>query len=509
MHQQKISQLSATWRSAHPFIALLVALMMGQTASAQTAPPLPVLTAPPAAESASLMPANPANKQVQNKSVKANPSSPAPAVSQNQPNPSPPTLPAPSKVTQDFYNSYSSGNTDLAVLLLQQGADINCGNCGEAPLLAYALARSFIGHGGIADHITWLLSRGADPNAQDKEGRTALYGYIAAVSQWGGGLYQVGQVSDQQLLAWLRAYLKAGGKPQLAAPNGTTPLHVIARMIQVIAAGNSKMQLRYQALIDELLAHGADINAQTLDQGHTPLMVGLGWGGFGMGSSACNHEMVSYFLSRGADLNVVGKDGKTAYDIALNRAIGGNKACNQTLAVLKGPAPKAYVVPARMSQAADASTPLATSVPAVAVGNLAGPWQGVLRVKSPSVMVVPVTGTIDAGGAVQLKAPGGVTTGGAVKSREGDNIVLRLKTKAPEGARFSDGSRETAEFLVTGQLSAGVFRGNYIAPTDSGEFVLCDRSASSSRDECKPTALESLGGALGALFGAARAVSGN
>lgn len=501
MYQQKISRLSATWRSAHPFITLLVALMMGQTASAQTAPPLPVLTAPPAVE--------PASQKVQSKSVKANPSSPAAALSQNQPNASPPTLPAPSKVTQDFYNSYSSGNMDLAVLLLQQGADINCRNCGEAPLLSNALARSFVGYGGVADHIAWLLSRGADPNAQDKEGKTALYDYIAAVSRWGGGLYQVGQVSDQQLLAWLQAYLKAGGNPQLAAPNGSTPLHVIARMIQVIEAGNSKMQQRYQALIDELLAHGADINAQTLDQGHTPLMVGLGWGGFGMGSSACNHEMVSYFLSRGADLNVIGKDGKTAYDIALNRAIGGNKACNPTLAVLKGPAPKAYVIPARMSQAADPSNRLAASTPAIAVGNLAGHWQGVLRVKSPSMMVVPVTGSIDAGGTVRLKAPGGVTTGGAVKSRDGDNIVLRLKTRAPEGARFSDGSRETAEFLVTGQLSAGVFRGDYSAPTDSGQFVLCDSGAFASRDECKPTALESLGGALGALLGAARAVSGN
>jgi hypothetical protein len=509
MYQREVSHLSAAWRPAHPFITLLVALMMGQGASAQTAPPLPVLSAAPAAGSTSQMPANPANKKVQSKSVKANPSSPAPVLSQNQPNPSPPTLPPPSKVTQDFYNSYLSGNMDLAVLLLQQGADINCGNCGEAPLLSNALARSFIGYGGIADHITWLLSRGADPNAQDKEGRTAVYDYIATVSQWGGGLYQVGQVSDQQLLAWLRAYLKAGGNPQLAAPNGTTPLHVIARMIQVIDAGNSKMQQRYQALIDEMLVHGADINAKTLDQGYTPLMVGLGWGGFGMGSSECNHEMVSYFLSRGADLNVVGKDGKTAYDIALNRAIGGNKACNLTLAVLKGPAPKAYVISARMSQAADRSTLLAASTPAVAVGNLAGQWQGVLRVKSPSIMVVPVTGSIDAGGTVQLKAPGGVTTGGTVKSREGDNIVLRLKTRAPEGARFSDGSRETAEFLVTGQLSAGVFRGDYIAPTDSGEFVLCDGSASANRDECRPTALESLGGALGALLGAARAVSGN
>jgi hypothetical protein len=38
MYQPEVSQLSAAWRSKHPFSMLLVALMMGQGASAQTAP---------------------------------------------------------------------------------------------------------------------------------------------------------------------------------------------------------------------------------------------------------------------------------------------------------------------------------------------------------------------------------------------------------------------------------------------------------------------------------------
>ncbi|MDO8767382.1 MAG: hypothetical protein Q7K57_01480 [Burkholderiaceae bacterium] len=279
MSKRIVSQFSLTWWPTHLTVMVLVALMVGQGVSAQTAPPLPVVIGPaalkPVVKSVTQVPASPATKKIQTKAIKTNQSSPAPAITQNK-SPSPPKLPPPTKVTQDFYNSYISGNIDLAVLLLQQGADINCTNCGGAPLLANALGRSFISQGGVADHVTWLLSRGADPNGEDKEGQTALYSYVAALSQWGGGLYQVSQVSDLQLLTWLRSYLKAGGKPQQATPNGTTPLHVIARMIQVIDAGNSKMKMRYQALIDELLANGADINAKNLEKGYTPLMVGLG-----------------------------------------------------------------------------------------------------------------------------------------------------------------------------------------------------------------------------------------
>ncbi|MDO8778364.1 MAG: hypothetical protein Q7K57_58535 [Burkholderiaceae bacterium] len=161
------------------------------------------------------------------------------------------------------------------------------------------------------------------------------------------------------------------------------------------------------------------------------------------------------------------------------------------------------------SQVGNPSNPLTASLPAVSVGNLAGQWQGLLRVKSPSLMVVPVTGSIDSDGAVLLNAPGGVTTAGLVTSRDGDSMVLRLKTRAPQGARFSDGNVETAEFLVTGQLTGGMFRGSYNAPTDAGEFVLCDHDAFVSRSECQPTVLESLGGALGAILGVARAVNGN
>lgn len=148
--------------------------LLGQGALAQTALPMP-LAAPTAPAPASANPALPGSsaKKAQPRTVKVSAPAPAPSTSY-KPAFVAPKLPAPSKITQDFYNSYLSGNMELAVLLLQQGADINCRNCGEdAPLLAHALGRSLNRHAGVADHITWLLSRGADPNVEDKDGRTA------------------------------------------------------------------------------------------------------------------------------------------------------------------------------------------------------------------------------------------------------------------------------------------------------------------------------------------------
>lgn len=41
-------------------------------------------------------------------------------------------LPEPSKVTRDFEKAFYLGNLEIAELLLQQGADINCPNCNDS-----------------------------------------------------------------------------------------------------------------------------------------------------------------------------------------------------------------------------------------------------------------------------------------------------------------------------------------------------------------------------------------
>ena len=48
--------------------------------------------------------------------------------------------PPPSQVSKDLYKSIRSGNFQIAELLIQQGGDINCLNCGDEnlPLLYFA-----------------------------------------------------------------------------------------------------------------------------------------------------------------------------------------------------------------------------------------------------------------------------------------------------------------------------------------------------------------------------------
>lgn len=140
--------------------------------------------------------------------------------------------------------------------------------------------------------------------------------------------------------------------------------------------------------------------------------------------------------------------------------------------------------------------------------EIVGEYVGVLHVKSPAPQTAPVQGSIGANGVVMLNAPMGVTTVGQVTLAESNNIRLTLRTRAPDGARFANGKKETDEFEVAGSMTEGIFRGSYTAPTDSGEFILCPRAVANSRSECRPSALQSLGGALGGIVGTVGGILG-
>jgi ankyrin repeat protein len=186
-----------------------------------------------------------------------------------------------------------------------------------AVLLA-AMASAAFAQAPIADaaskgnkaEIERLLKRGADVNAQQADGATAL--------QWAA--YR----GDAKLAELL---LKAGAKPGLANHNGATPLWlaaargdaaVIEALLKGGADANEQLPLGRRPLmlaarsgntdaVRALLEHGADVNATETERGTTALMQAADQG---------HADVLKELIQHGANVAAVSKpvlrDGRTA-----------------------------------------------------------------------------------------------------------------------------------------------------------------------------------------------------
>ena len=133
-----------------------------------------------------------------------------------------------------------------------------------------------------------LLEEGADPNAPDTRGRTALH-YAA-----GGGAPRN-----------LEALLAAGGKPDVQDGDGNTPLHIAAD-----ASSPTLVEREFVAVIRVLLDGGASPNVPNR-RGDTPLHVAA--------RSFSRHEPagVELLLRAGADPNKTNERGNTPLHAAV------------------------------------------------------------------------------------------------------------------------------------------------------------------------------------------------
>ncbi|MDX5436223.1 MAG: ankyrin repeat domain-containing protein [Pontibacter sp.] len=135
-----------------------------------------------------------------------------------------------------------------------------------------------------------LLASGADVNAQDAQGKTALH-YVVSSSRIRSESYELEQV---QLLDTL---LTAGANPNIKDKDGNT---VLAQALQAtIGQHIGIMEL------EKLLQSGADPNLQN-NEGKTPLMM------------ACeidsNFEIILALLQAGTDVTLLDNNGKAAID---------------------------------------------------------------------------------------------------------------------------------------------------------------------------------------------------
>lgn len=168
---------------------------------------------------------------------------------------------------------------EMAQLLVENGARVNT----PSPTGWYPL-QTAAGRGNIK--VTrYLLARGADPNAADRAGFTALYS--AAGSDHGATAAE--------------ALLSSGANPNAKSIHGLTALH------QAASQGAIKV-------IELLLAGKADVNA-TDNQGYTPLH-----GAASYGKSDTRKAVVEVLLKSGANVNAkASRDGETPIHKAIAR----------------------------------------------------------------------------------------------------------------------------------------------------------------------------------------------
>lgn len=395
-------------------------------------------------------------------------------------------VPPPSKVTRDFYQAFMGNNYELADMLLKQGADINCSNCGNSSPLSHAVA---IQPNWSFDLISWVLARGGDPNIamfnRNQDGYSAFMAFTANLSgqnsRYGGGMLPLTQ-----------RFLDAGADVKATSQMKQTALHYLGENAKlfdpVISSDRRALFAKY---LDMLIAAGADINAKDLE-GRTPVMMAA--------HKFCSVEVLKVYQQRRADLSIQAVDGSTVRDIIYKQAIAGNRNCNPVLAYLdSGIQAEAPMSAPALTQgvAARLATP----------DKLAGNWRGVLKLSSPSETTIAVTAEVSAGGQVILKSATGVDSHGRIDMVQGDRVAMTLRSRAPQGQKFPNGSTETAEFNVNGSARDGVLRGLYQATYDAGEFILCKEGTLAIPECAAPAAANDLARAVGGLLGVFKAIA--
>ncbi|MBI1873332.1 MAG: ankyrin repeat domain-containing protein [Acidobacteria bacterium] len=169
------------------------------------------------------------------------------------------------------------GDRDSVRALLQQGADVNAPQADGMTALHWAAER------GDADTAAMLLYAGANAAAVTRIGH---YTPLHLASKSGSAPV-------------VEALLKAGGDVAArSTTSGVTPLHLAA------TSGNPDVVVK-------LLNHGADVNAREAEWGQTPLIF----------AAAQNRaDVIHLLLARGADATIATKTIDLAKQGALDRA---------------------------------------------------------------------------------------------------------------------------------------------------------------------------------------------
>jgi ankyrin repeat protein len=235
----------------------------------------------------------------------------------------------------------TNGHYDLASILIERGADIQRWDWFGRTALYAAVDMNTVPHGGRPDGpgpdkmsslgiIRTLLERGANPNVQLKllppfrsviDDR-AMDGPLTIGTT---PLLRAAKGLDAPAIALL---LQHGANVSLPNVRGMTPLMVAAGLGSTDADSRGlyttgDVQKRAIASLDLLLSAGADVNAKDGGRGLTALHEAARWGW---------NDVVTFLVSRGADVDAKDVKGLTPIDSALGR-VGGNGRFGQRIDV--------------------------------------------------------------------------------------------------------------------------------------------------------------------------------
>jgi ankyrin repeat protein len=153
------------------------------------------------------------------------------------------------------------------------------------------------------DIVKILLEEGADVNAKDKYGRTALM----IASEYGKrGLERKYQTEGPNLVGGLNTHYETAKVVKVLIENGAD---VNAQDDDGDTPLSNALYQRHMEIIKELIKNGADVNIK-VDNGRTPLHIASDWLGLQ------NPEIIEILISKGADINARDNDGKTPLSLA-------------------------------------------------------------------------------------------------------------------------------------------------------------------------------------------------
>lgn len=226
------------------------------------------------------------------------------------------TLPPPSKATLGFYQAALNANYDMMELYLSQGADISCRNCdqeGNTPL-----HRALSPYGSAYQRVRWLVEHGADVNVANTNGKTPL---MLSVPVSFGGIAN----SDDAKSQMMKLLLDNGAKASVRDIAGNTLLAYLSTVED--GRYNKNTKRAYTLILNSLVEQGVDVNTIN-NLGETSLMTA---------ANDCADYSVETLLAYKADPTIKSKLGKTALDMAIEKATrtGQNSSCNNTVKILQ------------------------------------------------------------------------------------------------------------------------------------------------------------------------------